>query len=293
MYSRPKLPRRTREGGIALFSVLWLLLLLSTLAAAASFVARNNAILVHQSWEVAETEQALDGAIVAAIRDLSDKTRSRRPPIDGTATMWHDGKLEGEITVQREAGRIDLNYADSTLIGVFLQSQGMDGDDAARMASSLRSYVGGESVRNRGVPIAPGGNPLARPLISVEELKRVPGWTENQVNCWAESFTVYTGLSGVSPGDVGLAVENALRWGADHHVEGYAEIKKQAESALFNLESLAGTVFRIVAKSSGNGHPARVWVGRITGEPARPMLTYRWDWDNGLNARCHQLDLGT
>ena len=294
-YSRPSPLRRNRESGIALFSVLWVLLLLSTLAAAASFMARNTANLVHQSVEIAETEAALDGAIVGAIRDLSDETRSRMTPIDGTSTTWRDGEFEGELTIRRETGRIDLNTADSTLLEVFLQSQGLGNDEASRMASNLQSYVGGESAP---VPIRPAqaalqialDRRLAHALTSVNELKRVPGWTADQVICWAKSFTVYTGLPGVSLAEAGPAVANALQWGADHHIEGYAVYQKQEKQTTPNLESLSGTGFRIVVRSSGNMHLARTWVGRVTGEAERPTLTFRWDWDDEADVRCHDAE---
>jgi len=114
MYSRR--PRRSTEHGIALLSVLWVLLLLSALAEAATYVVRTNAIVTHRSLEVARAQAAADAAIVHTISQLSDEQVDRHPPTNGSGLSWEFEGFTATISVSNEAGRLDANTASSELL---------------------------------------------------------------------------------------------------------------------------------------------------------------------------------
>ncbi len=118
---------RSPESGIALISVLWVLLLLSALAATTVYVSRTNALLVRRSLQLAQAQAAADAAIVYTLSNLSDEQVSRRGPTDGSARSWQFNGVDVTIMVTNEAGRIDVNAADDDLIYAFLISQGRRG----------------------------------------------------------------------------------------------------------------------------------------------------------------------
>jgi hypothetical protein len=171
MYSRQ--PRQSTERGIALVSVLWVLLLLSALAEAATYVVRTNAIVTHRSLEAARAQAAADAAIVHTISQLADEQVSRHPPIGGSGSSWEFEGFTATISVSNEAGRIDANAAGSDLITAFFRSRNIDQQASGALLNAMR----------------------AANLRSTLDLQQIPGWNP----CWTSAFTVYTGLPGVSP----------------------------------------------------------------------------------------------
>lgn len=148
---------RCRNSGIALVSVLWLLLLLSALAATVAYIVRVEALLTHRALDLAHAQAAADAAIVNSLSALSDELVSRRPPIG----VWQNWEFEGiavTIRVSREAGRIDLNAANRELLLALLEVHGVAAVAASRLVDQLRPLFG------------------AHFLETVEELQELPGW---------------------------------------------------------------------------------------------------------------------
>jgi hypothetical protein len=262
-----------REVGIALISVLWVLLLLSALASAAASIARTNAILTHRALELAQAQAATDAAIVDTISRMSDGQVSRHLPV-GSSRDWEFGGFKMAVSVSDEAGRIDVNTADRDLLLAFLYSQGVDENAAGVMLDQLRR---GEPGTNSGKS-ADGSN--YRPLQTVDELRRLPAWQTQHVDCWLDSLTVYTGLPGITAADATAKGLQALRWAKAHQSGGHDWIidPNAASGAVFG-RSMLGEVLRIVATSSGSTDVVATseWVGRLTGDARKPILTMRWE----------------
>jgi type II secretory pathway component PulK len=275
MYSKS---RQSRERGIALISVLWVLLLLSGLAGAAAFMARTDAILTHKLGEYAQAESTTDAALVNAIAMISDEKTSRHPPIDGQPQSWKFQGVPITVSISNEAGRIDVNTADDDLVLAFLYSQGIGEDRAMTLLSDLRKY---QHVAE--------GPALAGTLRTTDELKKIPSWAAQNLNCWADAFTVYTGLSSVHASDAAEQVAAALKWARDHHVGNREWTGASATPSSRSDQSLLGEVLRIVASTSPNPDiTARSeWIGRLTGDGHQPTLTMRWSRTaNAPNASC-------
>ena len=270
--------RQNTELGIALISVLWVLLLLSGLASAAAFMARTNAILTHKLGEFAQAEATTDAAIVDAISRLSDEKSARHPRIDGQPQTWDFQGIPVAVSISDEAGRIDVNTADDDLILAFLYSQDIHEDRAAVMLSELRKY---QHVANGP---APQGT-----LRTIEELKRIPNWAAQNLDCWEDSLTVYSGLPNVNSSDATEPVNAALKWANDHHVGNREWAGAKPTPAALSDQSLLGDVLRIVAVASPNpGITAGTeWIGRLTGDGHEPTLTMKWRrMVNAPNSSC-------
>jgi hypothetical protein len=270
MYSknRPK-----SERGIALISVLWVLLLLSGLASTAAFMARANAILAHKLGQVAQAEAAADAAVISAISMLSDEKTSRHPPLDSPQT-WEFQGIPVSVSITKEASRIDVNTADDDLLLAFFYSEGVTPERATTLLRDLRKLQGVVSG-----PASPGT------LRTIEELKKVSSWAAQNLDCWSDSMTVYSGLPGVSIGDATGQVRAALKWARDHHAESNDDstataVKPSAPSD----RSMLGDVIRIVARvaRAPDISTSSEWVGRLTGDARQPVLTMKWSQQNSV-----------
>jgi DNA uptake protein ComE-like DNA-binding protein len=264
MYSKN---RQNRDRGIALISVLWALLLLSGLAGAAAFMARTNAILTHRLGEFAQAEATTDAAIVNAISILSDEKASRHPRIDGQPQTSEFQGIPVAVSISNEAGRIDINTADDDLILAFLYSQGVGEDRATAMLSDLRKY---QHVANGPAP--PGT------LRTVDEIKKISSWAAQNLDCWADALTVYTGLPSVNSSDAPEQVDAALKWARDHHIGNRVWAGASVTPSASSDQSLLGEVIRIVASTSPSADitASSEWIGRLTGDVDQPTLTMKW-----------------
>jgi DNA uptake protein ComE-like DNA-binding protein len=254
--------------------VLWVLLLLSALASAAAFMARTNAILAHKLGKFAQTEAAADAAVISAISKLSDEKTSRRPPIDSPQT-WEFQGIPVTVSITEEAGRIDVNTADDDLLLAFFYSEGVTPEQATTLLSDLRKLQG----------VVSGPAPSGR-LRTIEELKKVSSWAAQNLDCWSDSLTVYSGLPGVSISDATGRVRAALKWARDHHAESHDDSTTAiaVKPSVPSDRSMLGDVIRIVARVSRapDISTSSEWVGRLTGDARQPVLTMRWSQQNSV-----------
>jgi general secretion pathway protein K len=286
IFSKPRRCKKSHESGIALIAVLWVLLLLSALAATVGYVARTNAILTHRAADIAQAQAAADAAIIHTISDLSDEQVSRHPATSGNEQSWEFQGFKIGISVSKEPGRIDVNTVNKELISAFLQSQGLNQETATTLTGDLRDRVGSEE-RTVGHRATSESGELGQvavqgmgPLRAVEELRQIPSWRVQNMNCWMDSLTVYTGLPAVSVADASTAVISALKWAQEHHMGDHEWITAAPAPSVANAQtSVIGDVLRISATANGakNIRATTVWVGRLTGDLRSPILTMRWD----------------
>lgn len=225
-------PRKSHNSGIALVSVLWLLLLLGGLAATVAYTARVNSLIAHKSLALTRAQAAADAAIVDTINRLSDEMPSRHPSIAGDALAWEFDGIPVSVRTTAEGTRIDVNTSKDETLTAFFQSQGLSAETEESLLKDLRGWRDGQH-----------GN-----LVALEELRQIPSWRQQRLDCWMESLTVYTGNATViSPPD--------------------------------GNRSLVGEVFRVRATAVGPDEVTATseWVGRLTGDFLRPALTMRWD----------------
>jgi general secretion pathway protein K len=272
----------SRSGGIALVSVLWLLLLLSGLAATVAYIARVEALLAHRAFDLARAQAAADAAIVNTVSRLSDEQVSRHPSL-GVPQSWEFDGIPIAITVSNEAGRIDVNTANDELLLAFLQSQGLTQDAALALVAELRNpqEAGHESLghaaNSRNHPDSVGAiHPTL--LEATEELRQIPGWREQNLNCWMDSLTVFSGRSDVAATDGTPGALSAIRWMNAHRPDGSNEPVSASVQRPDSTRSVLGEVVRIRASATILDVTASSeWIGRLTGDVGRPMLTMRWD----------------
>lgn len=279
--SSKNLCRQSRSPGIALVSVLWLLLLLSGLAATVSYIARVNALLARHALDLARAQAAADAGIVNTIARLADEQPSRRPQLN-VAESWEFDSLPVTVLVRNEAGRIDVNAANDELLGAFLQVQGVSANRTSDLLQQLHAWRGSDTAAT-----ATGATARLRYLETLEELREVPGWRDQNLDCWSASLTVYSGRPDIATTDATPGVIAALEWLRTHTTgmaKSTAVVNVTPSTTVFatpsTTRSLLGEVVRIRATATANEvSTTSEWVGRVTGDAAYPTLTMRWDHD--------------
>lgn len=269
---RSSRPPPSRSAGIALVSVLWLLLLLSGLAATVAYIARVEAMLARRAFDLARAQAAADAAIVNTIGRLSAENAGSHPPL-GAVQKWEFDGIPTAITVSKEAGRIDVNRANDELLLALLRARGASEDTADTLVKALRNW---QSAGTRELADAStGGGPNS--LLTIQELQDVPGWRNQHVNCLTDSLTVYSGQIDVDAQDATPGALAALRWMQAHRPDGSNALMSDVAGTA-GTRSVLGEVIRIKASATVSEVSTRSeWVGRLTGDIARPTLTMLWE----------------
>lgn len=207
--------RSASEGGWALVSVLWGLVIISLIAAvmlsSARVSYRQAAFSVAQAQRDALTEAATARTVLA----LLDSRVDHRWRIDGVPQPWVFNGRPMQISVEDEGGKIDLNAAGAPAIRQLLNATGVGGIALADKILDWRDQKGDLHRLNGATGddyIAAGRDyhPRGGSLQSVDELKLVLGMTTELYDRIRPALTAYSGRSKVNlataPADVLMAV---------------------------------------------------------------------------------------
>ncbi|MGF1464167.1 MAG: general secretion pathway protein GspK [Maricaulaceae bacterium] len=194
--------RRIRQRGFALVAVLWILTLVSALAAATLAVTTTDGFLVRNHVDLAQARAAARAGITMAAARLLSETDP--PPRDGAPWRWTWEGWTMEIAVQDVGGLVDLNGAEPDLLAETLQAIAPD-MDANRLAAQIVDFrdaddtpePGGAERRAYAEQGRPG--PLNRPFVTVDELAQVLDMTPGRAADLSEWFTVAGGHNRVDP----------------------------------------------------------------------------------------------
>lgn len=209
------------QRGIALILVLWLTVLLTTIAASFAFGMRHEALAARNSVEVAKVRAAADGAIERTVYEL---TRPRLPDAwvaDGSTHSYVDGDVTLSVVATDESSKIDINTAPDALItGLLVNIGGADADTAAHLLDAMADWRDQDDLKRPNGAEAPDYQaaglkyvPANAPFETIGEAARVLGMTPSIFARIAPSVTVYSKARGVNPAtasrDVLLSMPNA------------------------------------------------------------------------------------
>ncbi|RMD62072.1 MAG: general secretion pathway protein GspK, partial [Alphaproteobacteria bacterium] len=179
-YAPHRDPDRSRRRGIALISVLWVLTLLSLVAASFTLTSRTEINLARNLESNARAEALADAGVYVALQGLLDDDPERTWRTDGTVYGWRFADGEIRIALSDEGGKIDLNFASSDLLRRLFLAAGEDEARAAALADAvvdfrdpndLRHLNGAEDFDYRAAGMAYGAKD--GPFDAVEELRQV------------------------------------------------------------------------------------------------------------------------
>lgn len=281
------------ERGWALVSVLWALTALALMAAAAQELTVTSYQSEQHAMSDARAEAALDAAVVRAVLGISDLRPERRWRVDAAATTFLYDGLTLHVSVQDEAGRIDLNAASVAILRQLLLGAGLALDKAGTLVDSIaawRSATGLETLRG-----ATDGDyraadlsylPRHAPFQTVDELRLVLGMTPALFTKIRPALTVYSKRAMF---DASVAPREALMVlypGDPQKIDAILRARDGDSDATMRLgfaptavtiQAANGRAFSIVATVSiGRRVFRREVVVELTGDDKRPYFVLAW-----------------
>jgi general secretion pathway protein K len=191
--------------GYALILVLWVLVLLTTIAMAFSTNVRTDTRAAISLAEQVRLRAAADAAIAQAIHRLTGQQQEGKPVVSGLSyeLPWPNATLH--VTMVSESAKIDINYAPRPLlIGLFREV--LPDASSAALADALldwrdrddrRSPQGAEAsdYRQAGRRTLPAN----RPFQSATELGQVIGFDADRLARLLPYITVYARRPRIDP----------------------------------------------------------------------------------------------
>ncbi len=181
--------------------MLWVLILLSLMAASFIRTVRTDINLTRNLTDNAKAEALADGGVFQAITGLLAPVNQGGWRVDGTVYAWAYGGGEIRVWVQDEGGKIDLNKGQDVLLRILFQSLGLDDQESAALADAIVDFRDPDDLRRlngaEDADYALAGlahDAKDAPFEAVEELHQVLGMTPALYDRVAPSLTVYSGL---------------------------------------------------------------------------------------------------
>ena len=202
--TRPQSTPAPRQAGIALVLVLWLVTLISVMAAGYSYAMRTETWLTIHGIDTAQARSRAEAGLWLAVADLLRPLSERRWPADGTPAEadFVDAKIT--LRIQDEAGRIDLNEAGPDLLLGLLEAASTADDDALFVRNAMLDWR--DPDHDRLLPGAEDADYLSAgydakdgPFNSIAEVRRVAGMTDAMYGNIRHAVTIHSLRPGVNP----------------------------------------------------------------------------------------------
>lgn len=208
-----------RQHGIALITVIWMLAFLTVLAAGVTVVARSDIQLARNVKGMTQARSEAEGGIYYAVTRLIDASGTKWIGNGSTYRVPGPG-MKVEVTVQDEAGRIDINVADADLLRSLFIAGGADAELADECADAVMDWRDEDQLRRThgaewddyveaGVSYVPRNGKF----LSIDELQMVLPVTREIFQLIRPALTIYNGGKGVNPalapGIAMLAISNS------------------------------------------------------------------------------------
>jgi general secretion pathway protein K len=195
------------QNGLALVSLLWVIALLSIMAAAFSISMRRDGALVHNAIDSARARYLAEAGVYYAAAALWLPNEAGPWSADGAIHPFQLDDGQVRVAVWDEAGRIDLNNAPDSLLDGALRVAGLDDpDERATLLDRIRDWTDPDDLRRlRGAEAADyqaaglSYKPRNGAFQSVQELSLVLGMTNALFRRLQPLLTVYSGLPGIDP----------------------------------------------------------------------------------------------
>ena len=267
-------PKQAWQQGIALVVVLWLLVLMTVIAASHARIIRTETRLASNQIENSKARSLAEAGVHHAILELLVRDEEQRWPVNGSINRirYQDGTVA--IAIRDVRGLVDINSASAALLDSVLAGTGIEETqrkalvDATldwRDKDSLKHINGAEDddYRRAGLKWAARDGAFS----SVEEFRYVLGMTNPLFERLAPYLTVHSGQANIT-------LDYAPPW----LFSVLAETQESSTSVNITRRN-DGSTFQITvwATSNGGSSASLDAVVRIaaTSDPAYTILSWR------------------
>jgi general secretion pathway protein K len=191
-----------KQSGMALVLVLWLVVLLSVIAAGHSRNTHIETRLAARQVDTSASRHVAEAIIQLAVLDLLLPDRDEYVDTSGRAWPVQALGRNATISIRRASGYIDLNEADDTLLHALFVAGGADDSLAQQLAHAVMDWrdrddllhmhgAEDDDYRSAGLPWTARDASFER----IEELQYVFGMTGNIYRAVLPYITVHSGQS--------------------------------------------------------------------------------------------------
>ena len=294
----PTARRAARRRGIALVAVLWVLVLLSVMAAGFLRDTSIETQTARNLLEGAEARARADAGVYRAVVGLMDRDPDVRWQSDGRVYPWTFAGGALRISVHDEAGKVDLNHAPDDLIEGLFVALGAEPEHARLLVHAIADFRdaddiaradGAEDADYRAAGLA--WEAKDAPFAMVAELEQVLGMTRTLYELAAPYLTVHAGRGGrIDPSKASAVVLSAIPGITDADIATLLDTRAaaaedgaaQGAAAIVGLRTYVapsrGRVVTIRAEALGGRGAVfvREAVLRLTPRGARPFEILAW-----------------
>lgn len=272
-----------RSEGFALVTVLWACMILSLIMIGLLRIEGTAALVARNRLELQRLSMIADGAITLVAARLSSAGPLTMAP-DGTPFSLSFAGQDVRLTVQDEAGKIDLNAANEDLLRGLLGSAGLDTLAAQALADKILDWrepgpnkrlngAKADDYRLAGYAYGPRGGPFE----SIGELTLVMGMTAPLFERLAPALTVNSQQSGIDPNVAPAEVLRALPGMTEETVATFLEARAANGAGLLPAANRSGRVYTIGAETEeGEIRVRRQATVRLSGDRTTPVWVYGW-----------------
>lgn len=275
--------RERNHAGFALVVVLWLLLMLSLVAAIMMEKARSDRQFVADNSDLIESRAMADGGVNRAILSLVNRQDPEVWRLDGTT---HAVKLfdhDIQVQVESESGKIDLNAASAELLRGLFRSQGLGPSEASDLAEQIIAWRTPTEIGmpdTAANPYQEAGRPYTPrhgPFLNVDELRLVIGMTDDLQKRVAPLITVYSRSADIDRQVATTAVLDALAEMGDRLAQTQRDARVEGHAAGVERQPNMGEAVTIRAHcDTSRISMTRTAVVRLVGDRREPFWVLSW-----------------
>jgi general secretion pathway protein K len=197
-------PMQRRQDGMALIVVLWLVVLLSVMAAGHSRNVHTDTTLASRQVQSAKARALAEAGINHVILEMLAADSDRKLRTDGSLFVVRIGGDDVTIAVRDASGFIDLNAAKPELLDAALEACRINETARRDLVDAILDWRDKDDLtRLHGVEdddyLAAGVAWTSRDgaFEAVDELKYLPGMSQSRYDCLAPFVTVHSGKGGL------------------------------------------------------------------------------------------------
>ena len=195
---------RRRQQGMALIIVLWLIVLLSMMAAGHSRNVHTDTRLASRQVEIAKARSMAEAGINHVILEMLADESNEKIPVDGSVFAVDIYDEQVTLAVRSATGLVDLNAAGADLLDAVLRACGVEDSRRPELVDAILDWRDGDDLTHlNGVEdrdyLAAGLPWTSRDdaFKSIDELKYLPGVDQGLFERMAPLVTVHSGRAGI------------------------------------------------------------------------------------------------
>jgi general secretion pathway protein K len=264
---------------MALVLALWLIVLLSIMAAGHSRNAHNDTQIASRQLQSAKARGLAEAGINHMILEMIAANSRRKIPLDGSVITRRIGDDLVTIAVRDTRGLVDINRADPGLLDAALIAAGADETQRPHLVDSIQDWRDKDDLRRlNGVEdndYVSAGMPWRSrdsAFVALEELKYLPGMSQDVFQRLAPLVTIYGGGGKTNFDLAPPALVAAVRGDPLPVANG---VNTQQTAA--NRQIVSNGTFHIYASAAGSGVVASIEaVVSVSRSSKRPFTILEW-----------------